>query len=105
MAIIDTEKGKDIFQMGVDDMDKLLDNYELKHIHTDFFQKVVLLIIASLGFIAALAWDQTLKQIFVDVFGSIETTGEKLLYAGIITVLAALVSIILTKLLLWKKRK
>jgi hypothetical protein len=105
MTIIDTEKGKDIFQMGVDDMDKLLDNYELKHIHTDFFQKVVLLIIASFGFIAALAWDQALREIFIEFLGSLDSIGQKLLYAGIVTVLAALVGILMSKLLLRRKKK
>lgn len=90
--------------MGVEDMQKFMEKYELKRIHTDFIQKIILLVIASLGFISALAWDQALKAIFAQIFGGIESIGEKLLYSVLITVAAALVSIVLAKLILKKEK-
>lgn len=101
---IETDK-KDIFEVGIKDMEKFLERYELKRLHVDFFQKITLLIIATLGFVAAMSWDQALKLIFIEFFGSIESIGDKLLYAFLITVVAVLVSIILTKVFIKGKKR
>lgn len=100
-----TQNKQDPFEIGVSQMEKFMDRYELKKLHVDFFQKVTLLIIASLGFISAIAWDQFLKIVFAEVFGSVDSIWTKLLYAVIITLIAVLISIVLTKIFLSEKTK
>ena len=95
----------DSFEIGIKDMDKFLERYELKRLHTDFFQKIALLIIASLGFIAAIAWDSALKLIFIELFGGLESVGDKIQYAALITIIAVLLSILLSKIFLKKESK
>lgn len=95
---------KDPFEMGMSEMEKFLKRYEIVRLKDDFVQKIVLMVIAALGFISAIAWDQTLKLIFIEIFGSLDSVGEKLLYAIIITVIAVLLSIILTRAFLKKKK-
>ncbi len=94
---------KDPFEMGMKEMGDFLERYELKRVHTDFLQKITLLVIASLGFVAALSWDQVLKSAFNEFFNDTETFGTKFLYAFLVTVLAVVVSILLTKFVLRKR--
>jgi hypothetical protein len=96
---------KDPFEMGIKEMDDFLERYELKRVHTDFLQKITLLIIASLGFVAALSWDQVLKSAFIQFFGDVDSLSTKFLYAFIVTALAVAVSILLSKFVLRKKGK
>jgi hypothetical protein len=90
-------------EIGIEEMKKFLEKYEIRQIRIDFLQKMTLLIIASLGFITAIAWDQVLKLIFLELFDHLSSIQEKLLYALIITVIATALSIILTKIFLKKK--
>ena len=82
----------------VSEIEKFLKKHELNHIHSDVFERVVTLIIAALGLIAALAWDEALRHIFQKIFGGKVTLLEEILYALFITTLAALVSVKLGKL-------
>lgn len=93
----------DPFELGISQMEKFMEKYEIRNIRNDFFQKISLLIIASIGFVSAIAWDQALKLIFIEFFGSIDSVWQKILYAVIITIIAVLISIILTKFFLKKK--
>ena len=96
---------KDPFELGMKEMGDFIERYELKRVHTDFLQKITLLVIASLGFVAALSWDQFLKQVFAELFGGTESLGTKFGYAFLVTTLAVIVSIVLSKLVLRNKRK
>jgi len=95
---------KEKIELGLDEMEKFLKKYELEKIHQGFFEKIAILIIASFGLIAALAWDQALKLIFTDIFNGLETVGQKLLYATIITIIATILSIILSKMFLNRQK-
>ncbi|MDB5258822.1 MAG: hypothetical protein JWO73_30 [Candidatus Taylorbacteria bacterium] len=99
----ENEQGKEAFEIGFKDMEKFLEKYEVRQIRSDFFQKMTLLVIASLGFITAIAWDQVLKLIFVELFESLSSIEAKLLYAVMITVIATVGSIVLAKIFLKKK--
>jgi ABC-type uncharacterized transport system ATPase subunit len=98
------EQPKDHFEIGMKEMEKFLEKYEVRQIRTDFFQKMTLIIIASLGFITAIAWDQALKLIFTEFFEGLTSIQEKLLYAVLITIVATVGSIILTKIFLKGKK-
>jgi hypothetical protein len=85
-------------QMHVSEMEKFLERHELKHFHYDVFEKIITLIIAALGLIAALAWDKALHHLFEKIFGHGGTVAQDLGYAVTITVFAAIISLRLGKL-------
>ena len=82
---------------------KFLEKYEVKRVRDNFKERVITIGIASLGLIAALAWDEALKHLFEKLLGSSGTLAEQLAYAIIITLIAAAISVYLSKL--YKKRK
>jgi hypothetical protein len=86
------------------EIDRFLERYELEHFHHDVFERVVTLIIAALGLIAALAWDDALKHLFETIFGGKGTLDEELSYALVITIIAALISVQLGRMFVKRKR-
>jgi len=90
---METPKDKSEFP----EMEKFLEKWELEHLHRDVFGRIVTLVIAALGLIAALAWDEALRHIFDTFFGTKGTILEEVSYAVIITVIAALISVRLGK--------
>lgn len=89
----------------ISEMEKFLEEYELDRIHFDVLEKVLTLIIAALGLIAALAWDEALKHIFEQLFGGAGTILEEVSYAVVITIIAALISVRLGKFYMKRKGK
>jgi len=85
-------------KLGISEMGKFLEKYELHRIHSDVLERVVILIIAALGLIAALAWDEVLRHIFENLFGGKGTLLEEISYAIVITIIAAFISVRLGKL-------
>ena len=85
-------------KLEISEMEKFLEKHELRHIHSDVFERIITLVIAALGLIAALAWDEALHHIFEKLFGGKETLLGEISYAVVITVLAALISVRLGKL-------
>ena len=78
---------------------------ETADIKLDFFGRMVTIMIAALGLITALAWDRTLEDIFTSLFGPLNSLSRKISYAVLITVLAVVLSIILRKYFIRKKRR
>lgn len=85
------------------EIDEFIERYELRKFHLDFAERFLLFIIAALGLITALAWDETFKLLFVHYFGGIETLEEKALYALLLTILVALLTVRLNSI--FKRRK
>jgi len=56
------------------------------------------LIIAAFGFTAALAWNGTVEAVFKRVFGTIEGIGPMLTYAIVVTIVAVVVTIWISKI-------
>ena len=56
-------------------------------------EKLAALITAAFGLVAALAWNDTIKAIFKQVFGTAEGVWSMLTYAVIVTIIAVLVTI------------
>ena len=79
------------------ELTKFLEKYELKRIQTAATQNILTIIIASLGLMAALAWDEALRHLFENLFGGAGTLPEQLAYAVIITIVAAGVSVWVSK--------
>ncbi|OVE79372.1 hypothetical protein BVY00_00535 [bacterium G20] len=73
--------------------------------HTDVIEKIIILVIASLGLITALAWDTALSSLFKKLFGGEQTLLEEMSYALVITIIAAVISVLLSRSLRRKKSK
>jgi hypothetical protein len=63
-----------------------------------FLQTMITLASASLGLIAALAWNEAIKATIARLFGSGATLGALYAYAGLATVLAIVVLTALSRL-------
>lgn len=83
-------------------IENFLRTRELTKLKNSFVEKLTILIISAFGLIAALAWDEALKELFYSTTNGLSALEEKFFYAGIITVLAVIVSIVLSKLILKK---
>lgn len=59
----------------------------------DVVDKLAALITAAFGLVAALAWNDTIKAIFKQVFGESSTLGAMIIYAVVVTVIAVFVTI------------
>jgi len=56
-------------------------------------EKLAALITAAFGLVAALAWNNTIKAIFKQVFGTSEGVWSMLIYAVVVTIIAVFVTI------------
>ncbi len=74
-------------------------------IKIEFLGRIVTIIIAGLGLITALAWDEAFRDIFVKLFGNLNSFNDKLGYAIFVTGIAVVGSIILGRIFIKKKRK
>ncbi len=84
-------------EFKIAELEKFLEKHELRRVRADVTERVVTLVIAALGLIAALAWDETLKELFDELFGGRETLWGKFSYAVLITIIAAFISVQLGK--------
>ncbi len=56
-------------------------------------EKLAALITVAFGLVAALAWNETIKAIFLEVFGTAEGIWPLLVYAVVVTIIAVLITI------------
>lgn len=59
----------------------------------EVIEKIAALMTAAFGLVAALAWNDAVKAIFKQVFGSADAIGPMVTYAVIVTVIAVLATI------------
>lgn len=86
------ENEKDFFDSSTKEF---LDKYGLQKISYGFFDKFRFIVGAGLGLIAALAWDETLKSFFDEIFPKMTSSFGSLMYAIFLTVIATAVTLIL----------
>ena len=96
---------KENTNISLDKLEDILKKYELENIHSDFVEKISLLVIAALGIITAVSWDQVLKMVALSVFDGVSDAWLKLLYAVSVTTLTVMVSIILNKIFMKRGKK
>tara|TARA_Y100000310_G_scaffold335643_1_gene418177 strand:+ start:183 stop:404 length:222 start_codon:yes stop_codon:yes gene_type:complete len=60
--------------------------------------KLVTLITAAFGFVAALAWNDTIKAIFITMFGEQSNIPAMITYAILVTIIAVIVTVYLAKI-------
>src|SRR3989344_2047122 len=81
-------------------VEDFLSRRELSKLRIAFVKKMAILVISAFGLVAALAWDEALKSIFRYFIKNLTELQEKILYAAIVTILAVIASIVLSKLFL-----
>ncbi len=59
----------------------------------DVIEKLAALITAAFGLVAALAWNDAIKTIFIQVFGTAESVPAMVGYATIVTIVAVIATI------------
>ncbi len=96
---------KRVDSKDINELESFMKEYELHRVHTEFFERWITLVIASLSLITALAWDDTFKYIFSEVFDHLSSFWQRLLYALLITTLAVIISVVLSKIFLKKSGK
>jgi len=89
--------------MSGTELEKFLEKYEITRVRDNMKERIFTIVIASLGLIAALAWDDALKHLFEKIFGGEDTLVEQFIFAVVITGVAAVVSVYLEKI--YSKRR
>ena len=67
--------------------------------------KMSALITAAFGLVAALAWNEAIKAIFKEIFGTAETVAPMLAYAITVTIAAVILTILVARSLSKMKEK
>jgi hypothetical protein len=60
---------------------------------SEVIEKITVLLIGAFGFVAALAWNDTVKAIFTAVYGTASTITGMIIYAVIVTIVAVIVTL------------
>jgi len=73
------------------------DSEQPSSIKQEILDKIAALITAAFGLVAALAWNDAIKLLFKELFGTQEQVGPMLVYAIFITVIAVILTIIVAR--------
>jgi hypothetical protein len=52
---------------------------------------------AAFGLVAALAWNDAIKAVFKEVFGTADAVGPMLIYAIMVTIIAVILTIVVAR--------
>lgn len=63
----------------------------------EVLDKIAALVTAAFGLVAALAWNEAIKAIFKEIFGTAEAIGPMLIYAIVVTIAAVILTIIVAR--------
>jgi len=63
----------------------------------EILDKIAALITAAFGLVAALAWNDAIKAVFKEIFGTADAIGPMLAYAISITIIAVILTIIVAR--------
>lgn len=91
-------------QFNINQMEEFVTKEDLVKTKFEFMDRLITIIIAGMGLIAALAWDEALKHVFDAIFHEEGSLWGDIGYAIVITFLATIVSIYLRKLFLKKAK-
>ena len=64
---------------------------------TEVLDKIAALVTAAFGLVAALAWNDAIKAVFKEIFGTEDAIGPMLLYAIIVTIIAVILTILVAR--------
>ena len=85
-------------------IEEFMEKYEIKRIHADFMERLILLVIAGLGLITALAWDDFFKNLFAQIFSTANSTQNELFYALFLTLFTAGITVLISRIFRKKKK-
>lgn len=74
-------------------------------LHIQAIEKISALLTAAFGFIAALSWNNAITALFTMVFGTPNALVPQLAYAVLVTIIAVVVTIWISRILAAAKRK
>ena len=66
-------------------------------IKQEILDKIAALVTAAFGLVAALAWNDAIKLMFKELFGTQEQVGPMIVYAVLVTVIAVILTIIVAR--------
>lgn len=66
-------------------------------IKQEILDKIAALVTAAFGLVAALAWNDAIKLLFKELFGTQDQVGPMILYALVVTVIAVILTIIVAR--------
>ncbi|KAF6242575.1 hypothetical protein C6988_07835 [Nitrosopumilus sp. b1] len=66
-------------------------------VREQILDKMSALITAAFGLVAALAWNDAIKAIFKEIFGTSDTLIPMVIYATIVTIIAVILTIIVAR--------
>ena len=75
----------------------MTDNDKPAPLKTEILDKIAALVTAAFGLVAALAWNDAIKAVFKEIFGTEDAIGPMLLYAIIVTIIAVILTIIVAR--------
>jgi len=67
------------------------------NLKVEIIEKMATLVIASLGFVAALTWNDTLKLIFRTIFGADPTILTAVIQAVSVTIIAVIATLVIAR--------
>jgi len=71
----------------------------MKKVKHQVLDKTSTLIISAFGFVAALSWNEAIKALFNKFYGRPDELVPMLVYALVVTILAVLVTLLVTRVL------
>jgi len=63
----------------------------------EIMDKIAALVTAAFGLVAALAWNDAIKAVFKEVFGTADAVGPMLIYAIMVTIIAVILTIVVAR--------
>jgi len=63
----------------------------------EVLDKIAALVTVAFGLVAALAWNEAIKAVFIEIFGSADAIGPMLIYAIVVTIAAVILTIIIAR--------
>ncbi|MCR4335529.1 MAG: DUF5654 family protein [archaeon] len=64
---------------------------------SEVIEKIAALMTAAFGLVAALAWNDTIKVIFAEIFGATSSVVPMIIYAVLVTIIAVVATIWIAK--------
>ena len=85
------------FGASLGDITEAFEQHRLHHVTDNLMVRLRTIFLAAIGLIAALAWDDVMRDIIEYLFPDQTNLALKLLYAILVTILAAVVSVYFKK--------
>ena len=73
------------------------DNDQPSSIKQEILDKIAALVTAAFGLVAALAWNDAIKLLFKELFGTQDQVGPMIVYAIFITIIAVILTIVVAR--------